>query len=229
MRPLAATWTAGAVCALIVAAASAPAPAAAGEEKTIDQVVIDSFLRGIGLERDRPATVEYHERAPLVIPPTKMLPPPENSDAVAANPAWPKDPDIKRQKEAARIERTRNISEEREREQNPLPPDQIGPRGGSGSIARADDGYQASPNGVSGPMTPSELGSKGPVALINKMFGGDNDRPVRFTGEPKRIDLTEPPPGYQTPSPEQPYGPGRAAPPKPTDDYLTRGEVKSGS
>ena len=27
-----------------------------------------------------------------------------------------------------------------------------------------------------------------------------------FTGEPARASLTEPPPGYQTPSPNQPYG-----------------------
>jgi len=50
---------------------------------------------------------------------------------------------------------------------------------------------------------------------------------VRFTGEPKRTDLTAPPPGYQTPSPDQPYGPGKAGPAKPTNDYLTRGELKN--
>ena len=27
-----------------------------------------------------------------------------------------------------------------------------------------------------------------------------------FTGEPPRVSLTDPPPGYQTPSPDQPYG-----------------------
>jgi hypothetical protein len=29
-----------------------------------------------------------------------------------------------------------------------------------------------------------------------------------FTGEPARANLTDPPPGYQTPSPDQPYGIG---------------------
>jgi hypothetical protein len=29
-----------------------------------------------------------------------------------------------------------------------------------------------------------------------------------FTGEPPRASLTDPPPGYQTPSPDQPYGIG---------------------
>ncbi|MGA8079747.1 MAG: hypothetical protein WB868_20430, partial [Xanthobacteraceae bacterium] len=27
-----------------------------------------------------------------------------------------------------------------------------------------------------------------------------------FTGEPPRVSLSDPPPGYQTPSPNQPYG-----------------------
>jgi hypothetical protein len=31
-----------------------------------------------------------------------------------------------------------------------------------------------------------------------------------FTGEPARASLTDPPPGYQTPSPDQPYGVGPA-------------------
>ena len=30
-----------------------------------------------------------------------------------------------------------------------------------------------------------------------------------FTGEPPRASLTEPPPGYRTPSPNQPYGVGK--------------------
>ena len=31
-----------------------------------------------------------------------------------------------------------------------------------------------------------------------------------FTGEPSRETLTDPPPGYLTPSPDQPYGVGQA-------------------
>ena len=38
------------------------------------------------------------------------------------------------------------------------------------------------------------------------MFGSKDDEVGNFTQEPPRTALTEPPQGYQTPSPEQPYG-----------------------
>ena len=221
MRPLAAIWTSGALAALLIGAMPA-APASAGDDdnKTIDQTAIDWVMRGIGLERESPQ-IDYHERGPLVIPPTKTLPPPEKADAVIANPAWPKDPDVRRQRETAKRERERNVSEEREREQNPLPPDQLGPN--TRTVSR-DDGYRAPASGFGAPLKPSELGYTG--GIFKKMFGSGDEEAARFTGEPKRTDLTVPPPGYQTPSPDQPYGPGKAAPAAPTNDYLTRGELK---
>jgi len=57
------------------------------------------------------------------------------------------------------------------------------------------------------------------------MFGGKKEETAKFTGEPPRSSLTDPPPGYQTPSPDQPYGLGKAGPPKPTDSYTTRSEL----
>ena len=65
-----------------------------------------------------------------MIPPSRDLPPPESSDAVIANnPAWPKDPDVERRKQEAAMEKNRNVSDEREREQNPLSPAQMTPGG----------------------------------------------------------------------------------------------------
>ena len=54
-------------------------------------------------------------------------------------------------------------------------------------------------------MKPSELGYKG--GLLGGLFK-DNSKPevATFTQEPTRSDLTQPPPGYQTPSPSHPYG-----------------------
>jgi len=49
---------------------------------------------------DRPA-IEYRERAPLVVPPGRDLPPPIPPDALSTNPQWPDDP-------AFRAERARN-------------------------------------------------------------------------------------------------------------------------
>ena len=48
------------------------------------------------------------------------------------------------------------------------------------------------------------------------MFGS-KEEVVNFTGEPPRGALTDPPPGYQTPSPTQPYGITKAPAPKAAD------------
>lgn len=220
---LPAAWTAAAVSGLVLGAVTMAVPAKAQDDgKSVDQRIFGSILSTLGLQSpDEAPGIDYRERAPLVIPPTTSLPKPEDAQASVTNPAWPKDPDITRRKEAAKRERKRNISDEREREQNPLRPDQLGPNVGPSG---RDDGYVSPANGAANPLKPSELGYTG--GLLTKMFGGGNSEVKRFTGEPARSDLTEPPPGYQTPSPAQPYGPEQAAAtPKPTNDYVTRGEL----
>jgi hypothetical protein len=53
------------------------------------------------------------------------------------------------------------------------------------------------------------------------MFGSKTDADAaKFTGEPPRVSLTAPPPGYQTPSPEQPYGVGESKQPEKPASYL---------
>ena len=97
-------------------ATSLPARAA-DDDVPIDRKIFGSILEGLGLRRDGEA-INYQERPPLVIPPSRNLPPPETVDrALANNPAWPKDPDVVRRKREAQQERNRNISDEREREQ----------------------------------------------------------------------------------------------------------------
>lgn len=213
--------------ALALSALLGAVPAVAGEddEVSFDQKIMRSIMDGLGLKRDGEAGINYQERAPLVIPPSRDLPPPENSDAVIANnPAWPKDPDIERRKLEAAQERNRNISDEREREQNPLSPAQMTPGGRPKKRqARTDDGYQAPASGFGNQVPPSELGWKG--SLFGAMFGDKKEETAKFTGEPPRSTLTDPPTGYQTPSPDQPYGVGKALAPKPTDNYTTRSEL----
>jgi hypothetical protein len=57
------------------------------------------------------------------------------------------------------------------------------------------------------PLRPWELGGKN---LFSDMFStfSDKGETGTFTGEPVRDNLTAPPTGYQTPSPDQPYGIG---------------------
>ena len=199
------------------------APArAADDEDSIDKKVISGIMEGLGLKRDGEAMINYRERSPLVIPPSRELPPPERSDAVTANnPAWPKDPDVARRRAQAAMEKNRNISEEREREQNPLRPDQLtpGPRPKKKQASK-DDGYESPPSGFGSQLLPSELGFKG----FGSIFSGKKEESAKFTGEPERESLTDPPPGYQTPSPDQPYGLGKADAPKPKDYYSTHAE-----
>ena len=198
---------------------------AADDDVSVDQKFMRSIMDGLGLKRDGEATINYRERAPLVLPPSRDLPPPERRDAVTANPAWPKDPDVARRKAEAATERDRNISDERELEQNQLRPDQLTPGGrAKKKQASSDNGYQAPASGLGSQIMPSELGYKG--NLFGTMFGSKKEETAKFTGEPPRDSLTDPPPGYQTPSPDQPYGVGKATAPKPTDDYTTRSELK---
>jgi hypothetical protein len=203
-------------------AGSAPVRAA-DDEPTFDQKIMRGIMDGLGFKRDGEAGINYQERAPLVIPSSRDLAPPEQANA-ANNPAWPKDPDVERRKAAVATEKNRNVSDEREREQNPLRPDQLTP-GARGKqrqqAARTDDGYEAPATGFSNQLRPSELGYKG--SLYDAMFGKKKDEEAKFTGEPPRSSLTEPPPGYQTPSPAQPYGLAKgSAPAKAADDYLDR-------
>lgn len=62
--------------------------------------ILSSFTNLLGLsdDEDKPE-ISYRERAPLVVPPKMELRPPQQSKA-EANPAWPKDPDVERRKQA---------------------------------------------------------------------------------------------------------------------------------
>jgi hypothetical protein len=219
--------------ALGVAVLALPAPARAEDDSVpLDTKIFRGILEGLGLKRDGEA-INYQERAPLVIPPSRDLPPPEKADAtVANNPSWPNDPDVARSKSEAAQERNRNVSAEREREQNPLRPEELTPgaksqTAGRRSNAAVRDAYSPSDTGRYG-IGPAELGAKG--GIFSSMFDSKDDANAsKFTGEPPRASLTDPPHGYQTPSPDQPYGLGKASTaPKPTDYYGTHGEAQSG-
>jgi len=223
LRGLARLKKACSVLGLAVVAGTAAAPKPAHAEDPYYKATFGRLLEGFGFKSSSDANeINYQERSPLVIPSNLDLPPPEKAAAVA-NPAWPKDPDVTRRQLTEKLEKNRNISDEREREQNPLRPEELapGPRPrGAKAVTNVDT---ADPSGFSRLLSPSELGYKG--GLFGKMFHGKDNDVGQFTGEPPRTALTEPPPGYQTPSPDQPYGVGKYTP-KAEDNYAHRGELQ---
>ena len=204
--------TAGALTvALGVATVVWPGTARAADDGLpVDTKIMRGIMEGLGLRRDGDAAIDYQERAPLVLPSGRTLPPPEKPDAVVKNdPAWPKDQDVTRRKREAERERNRNVSDERELESRPLRPDQLTP-GGRPSAQRADSGVptlERSGEHGGDVLRQSEMGSS--RSIFGSLFGNSGPEVGKFTGEPPRASLTAPPRGYQTPSPDQPYGVGQ--------------------
>jgi hypothetical protein len=177
------------------------------EDEMIDTKIFRSILKGFGLRKDG-GSIDYRERSPLVLPPSKeltQLPVPERADTrKVAN--WPDDPDIKRAKATKEAARKKKPVEEGV-DDKPLLPSQLT----VGPAPATPRSNQAPGNSVEGSMQPSsnkELGSKGLTSMFGSIWAPSEEY-VPFTGEPPRASLTEPPRGYRTPSPAQPYGLGK--------------------
>jgi hypothetical protein len=202
---------------------AAPTPARAGDGDSFYKATFGRVLTSLGLKSGDDEQINYRERAPLVLPPSSTLPPPEKADTTV-NPAWPKDPDVAHRKLLEKQEKARPDREtERRESEDPklMTPDKLAPGPRPRGVKNPDT---EGPSALGKLLSPSELGYKG--GLFGTMFHGKDSDVARFTGEPPRTDLTEPPPGYQTPSPEQPYGVGQAKPTEAENDYLHRGELK---
>lgn len=199
--------------------------AAEGEDDSvpIDTKIMRNIMEGLGLKRDGSAGIDYQQRAPLVLPSGRTLPPPEKAGAALANnPAWPDDPDVKRAKADAKAARasSQNPDDVLLKEGRSLSPAEMTPGPKPRNERKASAGsYQSSPDGYGKQLSPSELGDRGNI--FSRMFGSDKEEVANFTGEPPRGSLTAPPRGYQTPSPDQPYGTGKdkSRPAKPGNYY----------
>jgi hypothetical protein len=199
---------AAAVAAVALAAAMALGTSGAfaadnEEEIPLDTKLFRQLMKDLGLRRDGEG-IDYRERAPLVVPPSRNLPPPQSETPVTANPAWPKDPDVVQRKAAAakKKEPSRTAAETMEAEGRPLSREELDKGKTTGPV-----GGSASPEEAGRAMKPSELGGKSFFKDIFSSFSSEAETGT-FTGEPVRENLTAPPAGYQTPSPDQPYGIG---------------------
>jgi hypothetical protein len=186
---------------LVMAAGPVQAGGDEEDDSTFEEKLIDGIMRGIGGTNMENRGIDYRERSPLVVPPRLDLPPPASASADVKVPNWPKDPDVQRQKAAAAARK--KAKKDPIEAARPLTPDEMNV--GRTAVARKDTD-PAQPGGANNnPMlSPSQLGYSGGLSL----FSGNKAESAPFTGEPTRETLTQPPPGYQTPSSSYAYGTG---------------------
>ncbi|HVV78312.1 MAG TPA: hypothetical protein VHD59_01695 [Pseudolabrys sp.] len=213
-------------CALGSAMLLAAAPASAQQDENAPEVkVLDGLMGMIGLSREAKPGIDYRERSPLVIPSdvakggapgaATPLPPPESNKV--ADPNWPVDPEVK---EARRLAAKRKESDGRTSSQimddngRPLLPSELDKGRTNRKQNNANNGDRSLER-----SSWSELGYKG--GIFGNMFKSGDEVPAAFTGEAPRTSLIEPPSGYQTPSPAQPYAVGRSSYKDKATDYYT--------
>jgi hypothetical protein len=174
------------------------------DDKTFEEKIIEGFMKGIGGTNMENQGIDYRERSPLVVPPKIDLPPPASTSAEVAAPNWPKDPDVQRRK-AAIAARKKENKDPREAARI-LTPSELakGTTSAKSSGGESVDQPGGNPGGVA-ILSPSQLGYSGG---FSGLFGGNKAETAPFKGEPTRESLTQPPPGYQTPSPNFAYGTG---------------------
>lgn len=178
----------GAALASLVLGLSSPAVRAADGDNSDGPSFWTRFEQAFGLKKkpiETDSGITYVERSPLVVPPTRDLPPPSAS-SVQPTPDWPKDTAIKPRRHHAKAA-----------------PAAAAPATNSGSGGAAAGNATPAPSTPAAQPPPTEEKSFfKPSTWFNK------EEYATFTAEPPRNDLTDPPAGYRTPSPDQPYGIG---------------------
>jgi hypothetical protein len=188
---------------LVMAAGPVRAADDEDDDKTFEEKIIEGIMRGIGGTNMENRGIEYRERSPLVVPPRIDLPPPAGTSADVKAPNWPKDPDEQRRKAAAAARKKENKDP---REQSRiLTPSELAVGKTAATSRGSSDPVQPGSNTNNPILSPSQLGYTGG---LSGLFGGSKTETTEFKGEPTRESLTQPPPGYQTPSSSFAYGTG---------------------
>jgi hypothetical protein len=193
-----------AFAALVVCANAAVARAGDDTDTSSSTSFYDEMLQVIGVQGG--SNIQYGERSPLVVPPTRDLPPPM-ADRPPAVPDWPKDPDIMARAKSKAKEVVKPHPDYVIDSSRPLRPDELAVPGAapasSGGRGPNDDPEAQQINPA---VTQPNQKSLFSLDLLNT----NKSEYATFTGEPSRGSLTDPPVGYLTPSPDQPYGIGPA-------------------
>jgi hypothetical protein len=188
---------------LVMAAGAARAGDDDEDDKTFEEKIIEGIMAGIGGTNMENRGIEYRERSPLVVPPKLDLPPPAAAAAEVKAPNWPKDPDDARRKAAIAARKKANKDPvEAARILTPSELAQVKGAKSSGGESVDQPGGNPGANSI---LSPSQLGYSGG---FSGLFGGSKTETAPFKGEPTRESLTQPPGGYQTPSPNFAYGTG---------------------
>jgi hypothetical protein len=185
-----------ALAAAVICADSAVARAGGDDD---GQPFYAGFLSALGLKSSGD-NINYSERSPLVVPPTRDLPPP-GAEVPPAVADWPKDPDLTASAHARAKQKVEPNHVYGDLDNMPLRPSQLNV-----------PGTRAARPGAAGGNSSSDYPEQD-MHEKRSIFSFDwfkKEQYATFTGEPARTTLTDPPPGYMTPSPDQPYGVGPA-------------------
>jgi hypothetical protein len=188
---------------LVMAAGAARAQDDDEDDKTFEEKVIEGIMAGIGGTNMDNRGIDYRERSPLVVPPKLDLPPPVAASSEVKDPNWPKDPDEARRKAA--IARRKKENKDPVEAARVLTPSELNAGRTAAPVRTNNDPVQPGDSINNPVLSPSQLGFDGKLSTI---FGGNKTEVAPFKGEPTRESLTQPPAGYQTPSPNFAYGTG---------------------
>jgi hypothetical protein len=190
---------------LVMMAGAARAQDDESDDKTFEEKIIDNLMSGIGATnmQNHPG-IDYRERSPLVVPPKIDLPPPVSASSEVNAPNWPKDPDVAQRKAAIAASKKSKPANFWEAAR-PLTPTELSAGRKAASSAHGDTDPVQPGRQADTVLSPSQLGFNGNVL---NLFHGNTSESAPFKGEPTRESLTQPPVGYQTPSPNFAYGTG---------------------
>jgi hypothetical protein len=192
---------------LVMTAGIARAEDDEDENLSFEDKIIKNIMAGVGGTNMENQGIDYRERSPLVVPPRIDLPPPDAAARVQS-PNWPKDPDLAARKAAAEGRGAKyGPGESALTSMRTLTPAEMAPKKVRRTSTANDVGTPGAPSS-NAVLSPKQLGYEG--GLFKNMFGGNSAKgeTAEFKGEPSRGELTQPPVGYQTPSPNFAYGTG---------------------